>query len=70
MANRRQFNKNGYKGISKKPCGKYQVLLWDGNTKTLLNIGTFVNKEEAARAYDAAATEKNGEFAALNFPEN
>lgn len=33
-----------------------------------VNTGSFVNEEDAARAYDSVAREAYGEFAILNFP--
>ncbi len=33
------------------------------------HLGQFIDEEEAARAYDAAANEAYGEYAYLNFPE-
>lgn len=67
MANRRKRNdrecSSQFKGVSRtgtkaRPwvaliCGKY--------------LGSFVNEEDAARAYDTAAVEKWGEFARTNF---
>lgn len=36
--------------------------------KKFIDLGTFLNKEDAARAYDTGAKIHHGEFARLNFP--
>jgi hypothetical protein len=54
-------NKSGYKGVH-----------WDSKGNKWIAsivkkyIGTFTNKEDAARAYNTAAIEKFGEFACIN----
>lgn len=66
-ANKVQRNRFGYKGVVKFNGKKYQSMIWDG--KKNLHIGLFETIEAAARAYDKAAKELQGEFASLNFPE-
>jgi hypothetical protein len=63
-----QRNTTGYKGITfRKSVNKWQAQIKIlGN---LRNLGYFSAPEEAARAYDKAAKERFGEFAALNFQE-
>ena len=51
------------KGLLKKWAA---MIMTDGKPKF---IGHFDDEIEAARAYDAAARELHGQFAALNFPE-
>jgi NTP pyrophosphatase (non-canonical NTP hydrolase) len=52
-----------YKGVAwYKNYGKWRVAL------ARQFLGYFTSEEDAAKAYDAAAREKWGEFAALNFP--
>lgn len=58
-------NTTGFKGVHKNHK-RWQARI-SLNTKTMC-LGTFDTPEEAARAYDAKATEIFGEFAKLNFP--
>lgn len=61
-------NTSGYKGVSyHKRSGKFRVMI--AVQKHATYLGTFLNPEEAAKAYDRAAKRLFGEFAVLNFPE-
>jgi len=68
----RSDNTSGYKGVSwdKENCAWVAQIgvgaRLDGCRVQFL--GRFPTAKEAARAYDRAATERFGEFAALNFP--
>lgn len=61
-------NTSGFKGVSlRADRGTWLAgIAINGKRRKL---GTFHNKEAAARAYDVAAREFFGEFAVLNFPE-
>lgn len=66
---RQSASKSGYKGVSWEN-GKR---LWRAQievNKRNKHVGYFRNKEDAARAYDAAATKYFGEFAWVNFPKD
>jgi hypothetical protein len=65
MANRRSFTGvSKYKGVFKS--GKNWRVRIQYN-KQLLNLGSFPNEDDAAKAYDSKAKELFGEFAHLNF---
>lgn len=59
-------NTSGFRGVHwHKQMEKWRAVInVDGKNK---HLGLFVDKEEAAKAYDAAAKQYHGEYAQLNF---
>ncbi len=57
----------GFKGVITRPSGRFEAAIWSGRN---VRLGTFGTAEEAARAYDAAAIQKYGPSAWLNFPND
>jgi len=77
-ANRRRFtnNKSGFKGVTWRGgrCKRYRVVIYKKGVGRppcgQIDVGSYLDPVEGARAYDRAAIRLFGEFAQLNFPRS
>lgn len=58
----------GVSYFPKSPVRKWKAYITSNQTGKQVHLGLYHTEEEAARAYDAAATESRGPGARLNFP--